>query len=66
MPAQDMYTAKLSINLNGETKVFHEKTKFTKYLSTNPVLQRIITQKKPIQGQKLCPRKSKDIILQQT
>jgi hypothetical protein len=37
--------AKLSIIIEGETKVFHDKTKFTHYLSTNPALQRIITEK---------------------
>jgi hypothetical protein len=35
-----LYPAKLSID--GETKVFHEKTKFTQYISKNPALQRII------------------------
>jgi hypothetical protein len=40
-----LYPAKLSITIDGETKVFHDKTKFTHYLSTNPVLQRIITEK---------------------
>jgi hypothetical protein len=34
--------AKLSITINGKTKVFHDKTNFTQYLSTNPALQRII------------------------
>jgi hypothetical protein len=34
--------AKLSITIYGETKVFHDKTKFTQYLSMNPALQRII------------------------
>ena len=34
--------AKLSITIEGETKVFYDKTKFTQYLSTNPALQRII------------------------
>jgi hypothetical protein len=33
--------AKLSITIEGETRVFHDKTKFTQYLSTNPALQRI-------------------------
>jgi hypothetical protein len=33
---------KLSITIDGKTKVFHDKTKFTHYLSTNPALQRII------------------------
>jgi hypothetical protein len=41
-----LYPAKLSITVDGETKVFHNKTKFTHYLSTNPSLQRIITEKK--------------------
>ena len=36
------YPAKLSITIDGETKVFHDKTKYTQYLSTNPALQRII------------------------
>ena len=36
------YPAKLSITIDGETKVFHDKTKFTQYLSMNPALQRII------------------------
>jgi hypothetical protein len=31
--------------IDGETKVFHDKTKFTHYLSTNPALQRIIIEK---------------------
>jgi hypothetical protein len=37
-----LYPAKLSIIRDGETKVFHDKTKFTHYLSMNPTLQRII------------------------
>jgi hypothetical protein len=41
-----LYPAKLSITIDGETKVFHDKTKFTHYLSTNRALQRIITEKK--------------------
>ena len=40
-----LYPAKLSITIDGETKVFHDKTKFTHYLSTNPALQRLITEK---------------------
>jgi hypothetical protein len=39
------YPAKLSITIDGETKVFHDKTKSTHYLSMNPALQRIITEK---------------------
>jgi hypothetical protein len=41
-----LYPAKLSTNIQGETKVFHEKTKFTQYLSTNPELQRRIKRKR--------------------
>jgi hypothetical protein len=37
-----LYPAKLSITIDGETKVFHDKAKFTQYLSMNPALQRII------------------------
>jgi hypothetical protein len=37
-----LYPAKLSNTIDGETKVFHDKIKFTQYLSTNPALQRII------------------------
>ena len=37
-----LYPAKLSITIDGETKVLHDKTKFTQYLSLNPALQRII------------------------
>jgi uncharacterized membrane protein len=38
-----LYLAKLSVTIDGETKVFHDKTKFTQYHSTNPALQRTIT-----------------------
>jgi hypothetical protein len=37
-----LYPAKLSITIDGETKVSHDKTKFTQYLSMNPSLKRII------------------------
>jgi hypothetical protein len=57
-----LYPAKLSITIDGETKVFHEKTKFTQYLSTNPKDNK---GKTPTQGRKLCSRKSKKVIFQQ-
>jgi hypothetical protein len=41
-----LYPANLTITIDGETKVFQDKTKFTHYLSTNPSLKRIITRKK--------------------
>ena len=34
------YPAKLSVNVDGQTKIFHDKTRF-KCLSTNPALQTI-------------------------
>jgi hypothetical protein len=37
-----LYPAKLSITIDVEIKVFHDKTKFTQYLFMNPALQRII------------------------
>jgi hypothetical protein len=37
-----LYPANLSITIDGETKVFHDKTKFTQYLSTNPAFQMIL------------------------
>jgi hypothetical protein len=40
-----LYPANLSITIDAESKVFHNKTKFTHYLSMNPALQRIITEK---------------------
>jgi hypothetical protein len=37
-----LYPTKFSITIDGENKVFHDKTKFTQYLPMNPALQRII------------------------
>jgi hypothetical protein len=36
MPAILLYPAKLSTNIDGESKIFHDKVKFKQYLSTNP------------------------------
>jgi hypothetical protein len=44
MPDQDTTLSKLSITIDRETKILHDKTKFTQYLSTNTALQRIIDQ----------------------
>jgi hypothetical protein len=43
-----IYPAKLSINIDGENKIFQDKTKFKQYLSTNSVLQRILNTKTKI------------------
>jgi hypothetical protein len=40
-----LYPAKLSITIDGENKLSHDKIKFIQYLSTNPSLQRIIDKK---------------------
>jgi hypothetical protein len=40
-----LYSAKLLITIDGEPKIFHDKTKFTQYLSTNPAAHRIIDRK---------------------
>jgi hypothetical protein len=40
-----LYPEKLLNTIDGEKKIFHDKVKFTQYLSTNPALQRIIDRK---------------------
>jgi hypothetical protein len=37
-----LYPAKFSIIIDRETKLFHDKTKFKKYVSSNPALWRIL------------------------
>jgi hypothetical protein len=54
-----LYPAKLSITIDGETKVFHDKTEFTHYLSTNPAIQRIITKNKTKQNKTKNKNKNK-------
>jgi exonuclease III len=45
MPAQTTIPSQIFITIDGKTKVSHNKTKFTHYLSTIPGLQRIRTEK---------------------
>jgi hypothetical protein len=59
-----LYPEKLSVTMEGDTKVFHDKNNFTQYLSMNPALQRIIKEKH--YHRKDIYRKSKKVILQQT
>ena len=40
-----LYTEKLSITIDEENKIFHDKIKFTQYLFANPGLQRFIFEK---------------------
>jgi hypothetical protein len=42
IPKRKKEKKKLSISIEGETKVFHDKNKYTQYLSTNSALERII------------------------
>jgi hypothetical protein len=39
------YPTKLSITIDGEIKIFHDKSKVKQYLSINPALQRIVEAK---------------------
>jgi hypothetical protein len=61
-----LYPAKLPITIDGETKIFHDKTKISQYLSINPPLQRIIDGKHHTRRETLHPRKNKKLIFQQT
>jgi hypothetical protein len=45
-----LYSEKLLITLDGETKIFHDKTKFIQYLSINASLQRIKDEKHQHKG----------------
>ena len=55
-----LHPAKLSITIDGETKEFQDKTKFTHYLSTNTALQRIITEKKNNTRTEIKPQKKQE------
>jgi hypothetical protein len=56
-----LYPAKWSITKDGETKIFNDKNRFTQYLSTKPVFQRIVNGKFQHKEGKLHSRKSKKI-----
>jgi hypothetical protein len=60
-----IYPEKLSITTDEETKIFHDKTKFTQYLSTNPALQRIIDGKRQHKEGNYTPQKGKKVIFKQ-
>jgi hypothetical protein len=40
--ASQDYSAKHSITIDGENRIFYDKVKFKQYLSTNPVLQKVL------------------------
>ena len=54
-----LYPDKFSITVDGETKVFHDQTKFTHYLSMNPALQKIITEKNQYKDRNLILEKAR-------
>ena len=64
MPVQLLYPAKFSITIDGETKIFYDKNKFTQSLHKfSPTKDN--RWKTQIQRRKLHPRKSKKVIFQQ-
>jgi predicted HicB family RNase H-like nuclease len=42
---RQLYSGKLSINIDRENKIFQDKPKFKQYISTNPALQRTLEEK---------------------
>jgi hypothetical protein len=57
-----LYPAKITITIDGKNKVLHEKTKSFHAFSPSKENK----EKTQTQGGKLCHRKSKKVILQQT
>jgi hypothetical protein len=55
-----LYPAKLSITIDGETKVFYDETKFKQYLSTIPGLQSIIKGKHQHKDKNYTPEKTRN------
>ncbi|EDL00072.1 mCG144886, partial [Mus musculus] len=55
-----LYSAKVSITIDGKNKIFHDKTKFTQYLSINPTLQRIKDGKHQHKEGKCTPEKARN------
>ena len=62
MPALATIPRKISITIDGETKIFHDKTKFTQYISTNPALKRKIDVKHQHKDGNYILEKSKKVI----
>jgi hypothetical protein len=61
-----LYPAKLSITIDGENKIFHDKTKFTQYTFHKSSPTKDNRWKIPTQGVKRHPRRSKKVTFQQT
>jgi hypothetical protein len=45
-----LYPEKVSVNIDGETKIFQDKTKSKQYVYTNSALQRILEGKQSKEG----------------
>ena len=37
-----LYQAKLSITIDGQNRIFHDRTRFSEYLATNPALHKVL------------------------
>jgi hypothetical protein len=61
-----LYPAKLTITIDGETKVFHKKKQIHTISFHESSPSKDNKGKTSTQGRKLCPRRSKKVILQQT
>jgi hypothetical protein len=61
-----LHSAKLSITIDGETKILHDKIKITRYFFMNPALQRIIKGILQHKEGNYALKKIKKAILQQT
>ena len=64
--ARLLYPEKLSITIDGENKIFHDKTKFTQYTFHKSSPTKDNRWKIPTQGVKRHPRRSKKVTFQQT
>jgi hypothetical protein len=60
-----LYPVKFLINIDGENKIFQDKTKFKQYISTNPALPDDPRRKTPTQGRYLHQRKDKILSISQ-
>jgi hypothetical protein len=57
---RDYYPAKLSVSIDGEPKIFYDKSKIKPYIFTNPVLHRILEGKLQSNEANYCQDKNKE------
>jgi hypothetical protein len=60
-----LYQAKFSITIDVENKIFHDKTTFKQYPSTNPALQRVIIIEGKLQHKKGISTQKQELIFSQ-